>query len=520
MPAMTRPSLAALALLLCACGSPPSAQDVPATLTMNVAPGPAPSVDASAEVIAAPPSKEAITFYPVIRIFSLMDLWQLEDGSLEVRIGYDPGGGMRGLFRFAPLVGGVPDLEQETEAMTHADTTFQGRIELIGTRPNLIYHSVAGFRSGPMDQYEVLADDNTWTKLEEPNARTPGVGQGVYAWTDNRLLEVRMEMRIDGPLIDGTSPSFRVFRGKNTAVPSLPKPLTKRLIDEGFSLASTYVLPTGEVIMVGRLPAGGTGTLLWRKDLKNPEYFVASDVTVGKEDTDVLSFLGGSTLADLRLRANQKLLKLDGSRWVVTEELADGAIPDVWFGRPRFHYQDRDVYVRLAADQPYKLVHKYEEGQEDWPSFAIDKEGVLWKVQGGLLSATKAPAQKYPDVSDEALVAARKKSITRGGSWDAPTDLSLGSSTCSKCYLVLHKAKADKMDGASYAEFRRALDGSPKLKHTELIVTKEKGYQFLGVASADWDTLYEVRTYLQKKKIKGMSPGFTLCADPPVTRRL
>lgn len=371
-----------------------------------------------------------------------------------------------------------------------------------------------------MDQYDILQDDNTWTKFNEPTAQTPGVGQGVSEWSEGRLLEVRMEMRVEGPIIEQNSPGFRVLRGKNTAVPSMPKALTKRLMDEGFALASYHVLPSGEVVMVGRLPAGGTGTLLWRTDLKNPDYFVASDITVGKEEKDTLSVLGGNNLADVRLQANRKILKLEGSKWVVAQELAEGAIPDIWFGKPRFYYDDMDVYVRIAPDQPFKLLHKYKEGQESWPSFAIDKSGTIWKAEDGLLSSSSPPSKRYPDVTDEALVAARQKSITRGGANDAPTDLVSGSQKCSKHYLVLHKAKADKVESSNYPEFRKALDGNPKLKSTELLVTKEKGYQYLGVKAADWETLNEVQTYLQKKKLKGMLSGLVLCADPPVARKL
>lgn len=521
MLAMRRTSALALACCLSACSSAQKTEDTPVVATMSAAPAPSASVEAEVVPAVSPTNEvEAVTFYPVIRIFSLMDLWRLEDGSLEIRLGYDPGGGMRGEYRFAPIVRGVPDLEQETDSMTNADTTFQGRIELIGTRPSLIYHSVSGFRSGPMDGYAVLGEDGTWTKFTEPAGRTPGIGLGVFAWSEERLLELRMEPSVEGPQVGDQSPGFRVFRGKNKAVPAMPKALTKRLMDEGFALASHTVLRSGEVVMVGRLPQGGTGTLLWRSDLKNPEYFVASDLTVGREESDVLSLLGGDTLGELRLQANRKVMKLDGSRWVLAEELAEGALPNIWFGKPLIYYRDRDAYVRFASDQPFKLLHKYKEGQEVWPDFAFDKDGTLWKAEGDQLSSTKAPVEKLPDVTDEALVAARKRSITRGGSYDAPTDRMMGSTKCSKFYLPLHKAKAGKVDAAAYGAFRKALDENPKLRGTELMVSEERGVQFLGVSGATWEALNEIQTFLTKKKVKGLASELVICADPPAVRRL
>src|SRR5262245_13756444 len=98
---------------------------------------------------------EPLRLYPVVRIFSLIEVVATTEGAIELRVGNDPGGGLKGTFSYLPLVNGVPDLAQETKELGHLDTT-DGFIELAGKRPNLLCHVVSGFRSGPDDWYVIL----------------------------------------------------------------------------------------------------------------------------------------------------------------------------------------------------------------------------------------------------------------------------------------------------------------------------------------------------------------------------
>lgn len=380
--------------------TPPAPGAAPPAVTVAAVAPPA-SADPGA---AAPEPAEAgpIKMYPVIRIHSLIDV-TATDGGIEIRLGSDPGGGQIGTFRYVPLVNGVPDLAQETGEITRVDTTG-GTIALAGKRPNLVYHVVSGFRSAPVDGYLVLGAGNGWSGFD-PGA-SEGLGIGISPWSKDRLLEWRGPRA--GEVEDEDQlPRVRVLRGADKEAPSLPRSLQKRLADEGFSLDTFTSFRTGEVLAVGRLfGAKGFGTVLWKENLKDPKYFVTESEPVTAQTE--IRILGGTTLENVRLQANDHVMRFDGSGWVVEQTVAEGALPDVWFGSTLLFETKSGTFARLAAGAPWRPIEVV--SKEKWleQSFAVDPAGVIWKTEDDLLLTSKGPVEQLKDITEEDLEKARK----------------------------------------------------------------------------------------------------------------
>lgn len=461
------------------------------------------------------PAVPSLPMYAVVRIYSLFEVVET-GGTIEMRLGSDPGGGMSGHFRYAPIVRGLPDLEQETAGRFHADTT-PGFIELAGRRPDLLFHEVSGFRSGQSDRYETLDAFNRWRGYADGSAS--GLGWGIFAWSKDRLLEWRGEDFYAESRQQGMLPRLRVVRGKDRQAPELSAALAKRLTDAGFLTETVRAFPTGEVVAVGNLLRGtGIGTVVWRDKLREPAYFEYTEPFVGSAD---LRILGGSSLADVRLLAGDEVMRLEGAAWVRESTVTPGTPPDVWFGTPMVERTDQGWWARVEAGapwQPLALASKADPGDER--SYAVDGDGVVWGTEGDLLVSSRQPNERMNDVSEADLVKARKASILRGGSDDVTGEppQTFGTRTCSLHYVLLDEAPAATADTKDYPRIRAALAGHPELAGVRFIVSHEKGQQFFGALVPTYDKASELEK-LVKKGVKGSAPD-VLCAEPPAVREI
>jgi hypothetical protein len=411
---------------LLGCGTPPVA---PSPVTMKsaivdtaqvVRP---PQVSAIAPPPAPPePIAPQITMYAVAEIYSLLDITVIKSG-LELRLGYDPGGGAMGQFRFVPWVNGAPDFEHETDEMSQADTTGYGYVAIHGNRPNIFMHKVSGFRSAATDSYWRLDEKGQWRSAKvNPMA---GLGEGIFSWSKDRLLEWRDAL--SDVQTGAKIPKLRVVQGAPIEAPSLPKPLEKQLITAGFYLDTYTVLETGEVLAIGHLAgAGGFGTLLWTDDLNKPAYFVskADDVKEGEQ----LSLLGGTSLANIRLRVLDRVMRLDGASWVVESTIPKGGLPDVWFGSTLVMRPAADTnvqgdpsagpksFARMTKDGPWLPIGVTNPNAARFSSsfnYMVDSDGTIWAMEGDMLVSSRKP-EKRQDITEEMLLVQRKKSVLRG----------------------------------------------------------------------------------------------------------
>jgi hypothetical protein len=499
------------------CGTTPAPPGTPTVVATEKPAPPQPTV-AATSTEAALSDTATIPMYPVVRVYSLFEVVSTE-GGIELRVGWDPGGGSPGHFRYVPLVSGVPDFEQETQEIFHADTTG-GSIELVGKRPELLYHVVSGFRSSASDNYWLLRPDNRWSVGALPSL--PGLGKAIQRWSKDRWLEWRgPDPRASAGTDVATSlPSFRVVLGpdKDKEVPSLPGSLEKRLRHEGFRQETATIFRSGEVIVVGTLTEKDRiASLSWTDNPKEPRYFVA-EVPGVSEDSE-LEILGGDSLSAVRLRVDNRVMKLEGGAWAVESTVPKDGLPDVWFGSTLLRRVGTTMFARLAAGAPWKPVGGVANPKDVDQYYAVDSEGVIWKTEDDLLLSSKPPAKQLPDVTEEALVKARKASILRGGSDDvtgaAPTG---GSTHCSMSYVLLDESPEKAVEGSDYSQIRSVLRGHSEFAKARFVVSREKGFQFFGALlpeEADASKLED----LVKKKVKS-SGARVLCADPPGAQEL
>ncbi|MCC6524733.1 MAG: hypothetical protein IT373_18900 [Polyangiaceae bacterium] len=514
---------------LFACGGPPRADVVPTPPAHAAsaaprpadsgvaAPGPSatPSSTATPSAAVPVPAVRAVPMYAVVRIYSLFEVVET-GGTVEMRIGTDPGGGASGWFRYAPIVRGLPDLEQETDARFHADTTA-GFIELAGRRPDLLFHEVSGFRSGQSDRYETLDAFNRWRGFKDGSAS--GLGWGIFAWSNDRLLEWRGDDRFAESRQEGMLPRLRVVHGKDRQAPELSAALARRLTDAGFLTETVRAFRTGEVVAVGDLLRGtGFGTVVWRDKLREPAYFEHTEPFTGGSD---LRILGGSSLADVRLLAGDQVMRLEGAAWVPESTVTPDLPPDVWFGAPMVERTDKGWWARVEAGAPWQPLGLTSKGDpRDERSYAVDGDGVIWGNEGDLLVSSRQPNERMNDVSEADLVKARKASILRGGSNDVTGQppQAFGTQTCSMHYVLLDEAPAATADTKDYPRLRAALAGHPELAGMRFIVSLEKGQQFFGALVASYDKASELEK-LVRKGVRGSAPN-VLCAEPPAVREI
>lgn len=501
---------------LAACGSPPPPKEGP-SLAGSVRPAvPPPTAAPTADPEAEPPGPEKIPMYPVLRIYSLLDM-TVTSGGIELRMGYDPGGGVLGRFRYVPLVNGLPDLSQETEEMMHATTTA-GFIEVAGKRPDLVYHVLSGFRSAPSDRYFRLDAENHWDLFDPGGAGW--LGAGMRPWSKDRLLEMRVPqseaVMMEYPKLNPLR--MRVVSGADKTAPSTPKSLENRLAKEGFYGEAFVTLRAGEVVVVGKLLNElGFGTLVWTDNLKEPQYFVT--VPESKDLLEV-EILGGDSLATLRLRANDKVMKLENSAWVVESTVNEKGLPDVWFGSPMVRETPEGPFARLAAGEPWRLVDLPGGGPAMEHSFAVDAAGVIWENQGDLLVSSKEPVERPKDVTEEDIVNRHKASILGGGAYDATGEEPnpYAQRKCRMHYVPLARSSEKSADKTDYQSIRKVLAGHTELAGARFVVSKERGQVFFGAMIKDEDLARKLGKLMLKDKKAGAPDP--LCAEPIVDREI
>ncbi len=406
------PFLVTLAAVAASCAEPlpPETPPAPAPAPVPAAPDPEPVASATP----TPPVKPTVLkMYPVQKIGLLMDLSSV-DGRVELRIGWDPGGGVSGWEAYAPIVNGRPDLEKQTGSFGTATTTATAT-HMHGKRPNLFVHKYSGFRSGPTDSY-FEQDGKTWKPIK-PKSAPGALGLNVFSWSDGRLLEWRGTPALAMGLSDAVTvpPRFRVLRGKDKGVPVVSKAIAAKLTAQKFQTASVLALPSGEVVAVGR-PAEGVKlvTLLWTDDLNRPKYFESPEVTAAT-GLDI-ELLGGASLSDMRLRVGEELLRLDNVQWKKAGQVTEDEPPDIWFGKPLvYRHAEWDEktpsYARLTKSGPWLKIeaHPAETELDIPPSNAVDASGVIWRVEAEVLYCSKKPAQELPPITKDQIMAMRKK---------------------------------------------------------------------------------------------------------------
>ena len=505
-----RTFLALLVTTILGCGQSAVA---PSPLVSTATLPPAPMAVASASP-ANPPAPLFVPMYPVASIYSLIDV-QTTDGGLELRLGSDQGGGAIGRFRYVPFVNGGPDFARETSEVTHADTSGLGYVAIAGKRPHLVMHSVAGFRSDAGESYAALDENNAWAGHVDVGS-APGLGEGIFSWSKDRLLEFRSP---DGRARLNISPSvrlprLRVVQGTDKAAPSLPKALEKRLTGEGFSLTTFTALRSGEVLAVGRrLEAGGLGTLVWTDNLKEPTYFAAN--VAGMDEESDVTLLGGTSIASLRLQVADRILRLEGSSWVQESIVPKEGLPDVWFGSTLVIAKGTAAFARTAKGAAWLPIAE-EPRREFLSSYVVDAEGTIWAIEDDVLVASRKPANVL-EVTEAALVMGRKKSLLRGGSpdvTDKPPE-SFPNPACRMHYVLLDKSPAASAP-QDFPEIRDELKGHTELANAKLIVSRERDWQFFGAQIQDGDTATKLAATLQKR-FKNVA---VLCAEPVAAREI
>ena len=459
----------------------------------------------------APPPPDdgtgTLTLYPVQKIWSLFDV-VANDGTIELRLGFDPGGGAVGRFRYVPVVDGVPQLAEETSEFEHADTTG-GIVEIAGRRPDLVFHVAEGFRSSASDHYYKLDDDNHLRMDGTYAFPGDGTGIGIQPWSAGRLIEWRQPSPDDPSF--ARLPMIGLLRGKGDA-PTLSKALTKRLVKEAYFIQAYQAFPkTGEVVAIGKLSqAKGFGTVVWTDKLNEPAYAVTvPDFEIG-QDTDI-TLLGGTSMADARLRVGDQVMSWNGATWTKESEIKDG-LPDVWFGTTLVQSVKAGTFARFEKGGAWRKL------KGEFDATAVDAAGVIWAVSDGTLYSSKAPARSLPEVAEKDLVAQRKASALRGGMRDVTgKEPSEYSSKCSMHYVLLDEIKGTS-DVDDYAAIRKALAGRKDIGAPKFIVSRERGKQLFGALVAD-DNAAEKIEEIVRKVNKG-SPVDAICADPPAVREV
>ena len=335
------------------------------------------------------PDTSPLEIGPVVDVATLLDLTHSEK-HVELRVGYDPGGGMSGAaFWFMPIVNGKPDLAQQTGLHSIVSTTASN-IEVKGTRPNLYFHQYSGFRGAPSDDH--------------PDGL---VGITTYAWSKGRLLEWRGRVGLGALAEAPMLPTFRVVRGDDVTTPSIPPELEKKLTDQVFRTASVSVATTGMVVAVGSAYAGlGFGTLIWRDDLSAPEYLEHS----GEEITvDTLQMVGATTRENAWLSTGEELMRLGADGWKVEGRTDDAKPPDMWFGKPLLFEMKKGTFARVDKSGPWRKV-VFEDGVDLVPTCLIDDRGVIWTSRGETLYSSAPPAEPLPKITIAMLMAAREAS--------------------------------------------------------------------------------------------------------------
>ncbi|MFO0590548.1 MAG: hypothetical protein U0441_23605 [Polyangiaceae bacterium] len=459
---------------------------------------------------APPPADDGtgtLTLQPVQKIWSLFDV-VANDGTIELRLGFDPGGGAIGRFRYAPVVNGAPELAEETNEIDHADTTG-GIVEIAGKRPDLIFHVAAGFRAAASDHYYKLDDDNHFRMDGAYAFPGDGTGIGIQTWSNGRLLEWRQPSSDDPSF--ARLPMLGLLRGKGDA-PSLSKALRTRLVKEAYFIQAYQAFPqSGEVAAIGRLAqAKGFGTVLWKDKMNEPTYAVTVPDFEITQDTDI-TLLGGNSMADARLLVGNQVMSWNGTTWVKESEVKDG-LPDVWFGTTLVRSVKGGTFARFQKGGPWRKL------KGDFDATAVDAAGVIWAVADGTLYSSKPPASPLPEVTEKDLVLQRKASVLRGGMRDVtgkePTEY---SSKCSMHYVLLDETKGTS-DADDYAAVRKALAGHKDIGAPKFIVSRERGKQLFGALVTD-DKAADRIEEIVRKAVKG-SPANAMCAEPPAVREV
>lgn len=499
-------------------GDAASARTPVLTAALSASPPPADSMLAASASAAAPtsspPRTDVVPMYRVADVYSLIDV-VATDGGLEVRLGSDPGGGALGQFRYVPFVNGAFDFARETSDVMFADSTGSGYISISGRRPHLFMHAVAGFRSAATESYSVLSLENDWGSA--PVAHMDGLGQGIFTWSEDRLLEFRgpsREQLIEHPEAPQL-PEMRIVMGPDKSPPSLPTALRKKLTQAGFQLATFTALETGEVVAVGELTKGeGFGTVSWTRDPKDPDYVVTQ--ASGLISSDDLHILGGTSMSTLRLQVKDRVMRLEGNVWVEESIIPPNGFPDVWFGRPQIVQREQGPFARTTKGGPWLPLEGYEPGKSDTESTAVDAEGTLWMTVDETLYSSKKPSKTF-QITEAALVADRKASLLRGGSTDVTGEPphAYGVKSCRMHYVLFARSPIESAPD-DYPKVRAALKGHTELAGAKFIVSREGHYQFFGAQIQDEDAANKLGVFMSKK----LGTGSVYCAEPPHLREI
>ncbi len=527
--------LGVAAVVASGCGSAPP--------TPTPAPTPAiPVVVVAASTVAptvAPPPPQApstLPMYPVAHVYSLLHLETL-DGGLELCLGADVAD-RQSYMRFVPLVDGEPDIDHLSDQIPRLPVSAFG---LYGDPRHILLHEFYQFRSAQGEGYAQLRDDGGWAR---PPAPLPGavlgfgtdngtppktIGVGIYPWSKDRLLEWRVPTEVaymELPFHGGASPDtpllpeLRVIRGADKLAPSVPPKLSKQLLQQGFVLTTYSVLKSGEVIAIGRRPlGGGFDTILWTDDLKAPAYF-PSEANRLKDPSD-LGLLGGTSLANLRLRVADQVMRLNGNTWEVESTIPPSGLPDVWFGAPDVMMRENGVFARTAKDAPW-LPLAVVDPKKDYYSAAVAPDGTIFMTiysdadsTGTLYASRKPGAEKF--ITQKTLV--EKASIEAGGYRDFNASWDPNEPGCknydSKYYVLLDRSPVAKAP-TDYPEVRAMLKGHTEFANAEFVVSREGELQFLGAELDDEDTAKRLGTLASKRP----KVGAVICAAPTPTSSL
>jgi hypothetical protein len=495
--------------ILAGCGGAPP--PVPEPPPNGAAPVPEPGAPGDDDAAAA--ADPIVRMHPVQRIASLFGVLTV-DGQVWVRLG-ELSAGQFTEFRYAPIVDGRPDLERETGPVLSVNTAAEGGYWLHGTAPNLLVHTIEGFRSAGVDGYLELDALNQWqtARLDAGDGR---IGAGIFPWTKGRMLEIRRPPFF-APDEDGSvpaTPSIRVVRGGDRRAPRLTPTLERTLERDRFSLENFTVLRHGAVLLVGTTD-GGIATVLWRDDASPAKYFATPEPAAG------LEILGGESLADLRLFTGTQVMRLVGDAWIAESEVALDGHPDVWFGRPLVRDDGAGLFARLAAGQPWRPVERHSSKKYLEESFAVGPDGTIWKTEEDVLYASRPPAQPFREVPEDEVVAGRKASVLRGGELDA---LGIwyrmnwhGENTCRMLYVLL-QAEPETQPEHDYPRVRQVLRGQNEYADARFVISRERGMRFFGALLADRERAENLAA--RARWATSNDDVRVICAEPPAEREL
>jgi hypothetical protein len=340
------------------------------------------------------------------------------------------------------------------------------------------------------------------------------MGAGIEAWSKGRLLELRLAAPEERAELTLMLPSFRVLRGADRSVPTIPQAMLATLRGDGFKVWSFIALESGEVVVAGRLEKGGIGVLVWGERLDQPRYVVDPEPLAHDAE---LGFLGGRSLGELRLAAGSRVLRLDGTTLVLDSTTLDGAFPDVWFGEPlvmkreglcHARTEPRGAWLPLPVHDPDAFVR----------SCIVGPDGTIWMTEDDSVYATRAAPEVFR-VTEDQIVERRKKSVLLGGSDDA-TGVPMWTHptmTCRK-YFIAFDVVTSTSPPSDYAALRTALRGRPELSRPELVVFEERGFRIAGVATPGWEQSTSLRDHV--KKVAKPNSEDIVCAEPVALRTL